>query len=177
MEPSEPSVGTAQGEIGEVGQFLLGVVERMDLGPFTLSKSEEDKFVVYQVEGEAAHGLTGGDGRTADAIQLIGNQVALLADEDAKRIVVDVEGNQDKRDHFLARMAERAAKRARETGRSVGLDPMNPRDRRGIHVALREADGVATMSIGEGRYRQVVVVPEGAPEYDEAVAASSSSEG
>ena len=45
---------------------------------------------------------------------------------------------------------------------------MNPRDRRVIHVALRESDGIATMSVGTGRYRQVVVVPEGAPEYEQA---------
>jgi hypothetical protein len=50
----------------------------------------------------------------------------------------------------------------------VALDPMNPKDRRAIHVALRGTPGIATMSIGSGRYRQVLVVPEGAPEYDEA---------
>ena len=46
---------------------------------------------------------------------------------------------------------------------------MNAKDRRAIHIALREEDGIATMSIGDrGDYRQVVVVPEGAPEYEEA---------
>ena len=46
---------------------------------------------------------------------------------------------------------------------------MNGKDRRAIHVALREEDGIATMSVGEGQYRQVVVVPEGADEYEEAL--------
>jgi len=50
----------------------------------------------------------------------------------------------------------------------VALDPMNGKDRRAIHVALRDEDGIATMSVGEGQYRQVVVVPEGADEYEEA---------
>jgi hypothetical protein len=50
---------------------------------------------------------------------------------------------------------------------------MNGRDRRIIHLAVRDADGVASMSVGEGRYRQVVVVPEGAPEYDEALRQSA----
>ena len=40
-------------------------------------------------------------------------------------------------------------------------------------IKIREEEGVATMSIGEGRYRQVLVVPEGAPEYDDAVSESS----
>ena len=54
---------------------------------------------------------------------------------------------------------------------------MSPRDRRSIHVALRETEGVATMSVGEGRYRQVLVVPEGAAEYEEARSASDGGAG
>ena len=72
-------------------------------------------------------------------------------------------------------MAERAADRAVESGRALALDAMNGRDRRIVHLALKERDGVATMGIGEGRYRQVLVVPEGAPEFDEAVASSQAS--
>jgi hypothetical protein len=42
-------------------------------------------------------------------------------------------------------------------------------------VALRDATDVATMSVGEGRYRQVMVVPEGAPEFEEARSAGEPS--
>ena len=171
-EPSAPSVGTAQGEIGEIGAFVLGVVERMDLGPFEISIQTEDNFEAFQISGEAAQGLTAGDGRAPEALQLLANQAAGIVHEDPPRVVVDVEGNRDKREAFLARAADRAAKRAMETGRSVALDPMNGKDRRDIHVALRDAQGVATMSIGEGGYRQVLVVPEGAPEWADAQAAN-----
>jgi len=106
-------------------------------------------------------------------LQLVANQVSMRQSEDAPRIVVDVDGGGDEREDTLTRLADRAVKRARDTGRSIGLDPMNSRDRRAIHLAIKEEDGVATMSIGEGRYRQVLVVPEGAPEYDDAVAESS----
>ena len=81
-----------------------------------------------------------GDGRTPDAIQLLANQASARRSEDAPRIVIDVEGNHERREAFLTRVAERAAGRARETGRTVALDPMGPRDRRSIHVALREAE-------------------------------------
>ena len=90
--------------------------------------------------------------------------------------IVDVEGSSEKRETFLARLAERAARRSSDTKRSVALDPMNPKDRRIIHVALRDVDGVATMSVGSGRYRQVVVVPEGSPAYEEAQRASRDSD-
>lgn len=148
----------------------------MGLGPFRIVKeTEEERFIAFQITGAAADGLTAGDGRTPDAIQLLANQAASRNDEDPKRIIIDVEGNRGRRDDFVERVAERAARRAQDTGRTVALEPMSPRDRRIIHVALRESDGVATMSRGEGRYRQVLVVPEGAPEYEEAEQASRAS--
>lgn len=172
LAPAEdlgPSKGEAKGDIGPVGEFVLGVIERMDLGPFEITKeAEEEKFIVFQVTGAAANGLTAGDGRTPDAIQLLANQAAGQQEEEPKRIIVDVEGNRGRRDDFLERVAERAAKRAEDTGRTVALEPMGPRDRRIIHVALRDTEGVETLSRGEDRYRQVLVVPEGAAEYDEA---------
>lgn len=167
------SKGTPKGDIGPIGEFLLGAVERMKLGSFEISESSEGDFLIYQLSGPAADALQSGDGRATDALQLVANQVSMRQSEDSPRIVVDVEGGGDEREQTLGRLADRAVKRARETGRSIALDPMNGRDRRTIHIKIREIDDVATMSIGEGRYRQVLVVPEGAPEYDEAVSESS----
>jgi spoIIIJ-associated protein len=174
-EPSGPSVGTARGELGAVGDYVKGLIERMGLGAFEIERIEQEGVEVFRIEGDAAQGLTGGDGRSPDAIQLLANQASAQSGEDAPRIVVDVAGNHEKREAFLFRVAERAAARARETGRTVALDPMGPRDRRSIHVALRDAADVATMSVGSGSYRQVMVVPEGAPEYEEARSASEGS--
>lgn len=166
--PSEPSVGTARGELGEVGTFLLGLMERMDVGPFEIGESQEGKLVVFEVRGAAARALASGDGRAVDALQLLANQVAIRMSSEPQRVVVDVEGNAEARESFLSRLAHRMAGRSLQTRRAVALDPMNPKDRRIIHLALRDEQGVATMSIGEGRYRQVVVVPRGAPEFEEA---------
>ena len=174
---AEPvSKGTVQGEVGPIGEFVLGVVERMALGEFEISENTEGEFLIYQLSGPAAEEVGSGDGRAVDALQLLANQVAMIGSEDAPRVVVDAEGNAERRSSFLNRIAERAAGRARDTGRSVALDPMNARDRRAIHLALRDAEEVATMSIGTGRYRQVVVVPEGSPEFEEARQSSVAAE-
>ncbi len=177
-EPSKPksdSKGTAKGELGELGEFLLGAVERLKLGSFEICEVSEDDFLVYQIAGEACAELGSGDGRAVDALQLLVNQVAKRAMEEPPRVVVEVEGSDDRRSDALVRLAKRAADRASETGRAVALDPMNSRDRRIIHLELKERDEIATMSIGSTRYRQVVVVPEGADEYEEAQESAKSS--
>jgi spoIIIJ-associated protein len=174
----EPSVGTPRGSLGESGKYILGIVERLDVGPFEIGESEEGELIVCDVKGDAAAALAGGEGRAVDALQLLVNQAAMQRAEDgeAKRVVLDIEGNADAREGFLERLAERVVRRAREGARAVALDPMNGRDRRIIHLAVREHEGMATMSVGEGRYRQVVVVPEGADEYDEAVRQTEAAE-
>jgi len=154
--------------MGEIGEFTLGVLERMNLGPFQISESNDSGLIVLQVSGPAAKVLAAGEGRSIDAIQLLANQVSVRISPDRQRVVVDVEGGAEAREEFLTKLADRVAKRALQTGRAVALDPMNGRDRRMIHVALRDRDNVATMSEGEGRYRQVVVVPEGADEFEDA---------
>ena len=167
-----PSVGSVTGELEEIGRFLLGTIERMELGPFEISESEDGEIIVLQVKGPAAQVLSSGQGRTVDALQLLVNQVSARISPDRQRVVIDVEGNADAREEFLGKLAERVAKRALQTGRAVALDPMNGRDRRLIHMALRDREDVATMSEGEGRYRQVVVVPESSDEFEEARAQS-----
>lgn len=168
--PSGPSKGTATTALGEIGQFVCGLVERMGVGSFEISESDATEgMIALQLSGAGAARLAGGDGRTIEAVQLLANQASMRAGgDDAKRVVVEVEGNEDERSAFLEKIADRAAQRATETGRPVALEAMSPKDRRVIHVALREVDGVATMTVGDGRYRQVVVVPESAPEYEEA---------
>ncbi|HYB13358.1 MAG TPA: R3H domain-containing nucleic acid-binding protein [Myxococcota bacterium] len=167
-EREEPSVGTARSALTPVGEFVLGLLERMEVGPFELSEGREGDLIAISLRGPAAMKVTAGDARSIDAIQLLANQALPRTGDENLRVVVDAEGDSDRREAYLARLAERAAQRASETGRSVAIDPMNPKDRRIVHVALREFDGVVTMSVGSGRYRQVVVVPEGAPEYEEA---------
>lgn len=165
---TEPSVGSATGDLGAIGEFVLGALERIDVGPFEISETNDGELVAIEIGGAAAAQLVGSDGRAVDALQLLANQVAGRESDTPPRVVLDVEGDSDAREDRLVHLAEQIAKRAIDSGRSVRLDPMNGRDRRQIHLALKDMDNVVTMSSGEGRYRQVLVVPEGAPEYEEA---------
>jgi spoIIIJ-associated protein len=162
-------VGSSVGELGEIGDFVLGVMERMDLGAFEISESSDGELIVVEVKGAATRELAGGGGRIVDALQLLTNQASARIYPDRKRVVIDIEGNAEAREEFLTKLADRVAKRALQTGRAVALDPMSGRDRRTIHVALRDRDDVVTISEGSGRFRQVVVVPEGSDEFDEAL--------
>lgn len=147
-------------------------MERLRIGDLEIAESSEGDMLVIQMSGDGVNNLHSADARATDALQLLANQAANQADEDAPRVVIEIDGESDDREESLKELAARALKRARSSERSIALDPMSPRDRRVIHLAVRDEDGVATMSIGSGRFRQVLVVPEGAREYEEALESS-----
>ncbi len=111
------------------------------------------------IVGEGAGIVIGRYGQTLDAVEYLLNRIASHETEAPVRIAIDVEGYRERRQESLEHTARRAAEKARHTGRPVTLNPMSPRDRRIVHVALSDERGVTTRSQGEGSYRRVVVVP------------------
>ena len=124
----EPSVGKAAGALSPIGEFVLGLIERLEAGPFELAESGENETIAIRLSGAAAQTIAAGDARTIDAIQLLANQVSMRDGDDAKRVVVEAEGDLARREYSHGSPSARRA--VPETGRSVAIDPMSPRDRR-----------------------------------------------
>ena len=104
--------------------------------------------------------LIGKHGQTLDAIERILNCIVNKVSLAKKRVFVDTEGYRERREERLIEMANQIADKVRYTGRDVVLAPMSARDRRVIHVALKEDEIVSTYSQGEGDMRRVVVTAQ-----------------
>lgn len=168
--PRPASENGGDEELSDSGEFVAGLIEYMKLGTFDINEREDGKLLIVQLSGPAIEKLiANGGGRVIDSIQFLSNQADLRREGEGRKIVIEAAGNEDKQREYLEKLALRAAKKAEETGKSIALDPMNSRDRRMVHMVLKDAKDLATMSVGEGNYRRVVVVPKGAPEYEEAL--------
>ena len=75
------------------------------------------------------------------------------------RVIVDVEDYRKRREERLEERARELAERVRETGREEELDPMNSYERKLVHDAVADIDGVETVSRGEEPERYVVISP------------------
>jgi spoIIIJ-associated protein len=71
---------------------------------------------------------------------------------------VDVEDYRGRRERQLVEVARRAAERVLQTGTMLQLDPMPALERRWVHLALRDIEGVSTQSIGEEPMRRIVII-------------------
>lgn len=76
-----------------------------------------------------------------------------------RRIVVDSEGFRDQKEAELKEIAARVSERVRMTGQEEELGRMNPYERRIVHMAVAELDGVTTESEGDGVMKRLIILP------------------
>lgn len=138
---------------------LRELLERMAMDVDVGVVAQDDEQVELDVRGEDAEHLVGKKGQVLDALQMIVNKVVKRQSAGAL-IVVDAEGYRERRTESLVKLAHRVKDEALNSRRVVALNPMSARDRRVIHMTLRDVDGVSTRSEGEGLERRLLIVPE-----------------
>lgn len=119
--------------------------------------SKTDGSVVFKLHGDDMGILIGKHGQTLDSLQYLTNLVANKNSEERVRVIIDVEDYRDRRIETLTRLAYRLADKVKRTGERVALEPMNPHERKIIHMALQGDRRVTTLSEGDGPFRHVVI--------------------
>lgn len=115
---------------------------------------------VIDIEGDDSGLLIGRRGETLQAFQFLVNIIARASVSEPARISIDVERYLQRRDQTLQELAHKVADRVATSGRGVSLEPMSPRERRVIHLALADSTEVSTYSQGIGPDRKVSIDPK-----------------
>ncbi|MHB0876920.1 MAG: RNA-binding cell elongation regulator Jag/EloR, partial [Anaerolineae bacterium] len=158
VEPSAPRDSTGEAETARLilDELLkrMGVRARVDV-----QLADGDEPLRLNVSGKNLGMLIGRRGDTLAAIQFLTRLMVSHQLERWVNLVVDVDDYRRKREETLQRLALRMAEQATETGRVQELEPMPAAERRIVHLALRDFDGVSTQSAGEGEARRVTIIP------------------
>ena len=129
-------------------------------GSVSIRAAEEPGTVILDVTGDSGGLLIGRRGQTLDALEYVINRIAARhEDGDTGRVTIDVERYRERRREYLTTLALRLADKAKKTGHAVTLNPMTPRDRRIVHLALKDDPAVDTLSHGDGHFRKVMILP------------------
>ncbi len=166
-EPPEVDVGQPSdaeaGDHDQVIEMAKNAVERIVSsivdGASVAVEAERDT-VKLLVEGGNSAILIGKHGRTLDAIQYIVQKIAYKKRNTRLRISVDVEGYRDRRKASLTQLALRLGEKVKRSGKPATVSPMNAYDRRIIHIALKDDNGVRTQSMGNRSFRKLVIYPQ-----------------
>lgn len=143
-------------------EFVTHVIEDMEVDcEVVLTRAEDDNHDEIRIEivGKDSARVIGKKGQVLQALQFLTHRVVNRPGEEKRHILVDAEGYRSRRDDNLATMARKLGKEALKLGKIITFEPMNPRDRRVVHMALAKFEGVITKSEGEGDDRRVQIIP------------------
>lgn len=164
--PFDPQAAGAEGR-----RILEGILDRMGVDGYVNVQhstaagpdGETQHSIMLYVEGldeETVGLMIGRRGETLRSMQFLLNTLVNRHIGRWPQIVIDVGNYRQRRQESLEGLARRVADQVRTTGRPQVLDPMQPYDRRIIHMALREDSTVYTESSGEGESRKITVFPK-----------------
>ena len=152
--------------------FLEGLVSAAGLKGSVSAKVEGENIDI-DVLGDDLGFLVGTKGATLLALQDLTRVVSQrrLGDHET-RLRVDVAGYREKRREALSRFALKVAEDVKTSGQARALEPMNSSDRKIVHDALTEVEGISTRSEGSDPFRRVVVALASISEDSESVSDS-----
>ncbi|GIV01959.1 MAG: single-stranded DNA-binding protein [Fimbriimonadales bacterium] len=159
--PTEAQPITATEEDGERARAL--VEEMLAQAGFEVEVTVESltgKYVNLKLQGPDEELIQQKKGAVLDAIQFLGNALYSHGRQESARLTVDVGAYRSKRQQVLEKLARDIAALVIEKQEEAVLDPLPAHERRIIHNALKDMEGVETYSEGEEPQRYVVIAPK-----------------
>ncbi|MGR5590846.1 RNA-binding cell elongation regulator Jag/EloR [Peptoniphilus grossensis] len=142
-------------------EFISKILDTFELDN-SVEMELKDNVLTINVNGDENRLgiLIGKRGVTLDSIQYILNLIVNKKSSRYIRVNLDSSGYREKRKETLINLAKKMANKVTKTGRSVKLEPMNSYERKIIHTALQDYEGVLTHSEGKDPFRKVVIQKE-----------------
>jgi len=161
VEAQDEVAGPApeDGKADKAMNFLGEVIAKMGVNAEATLVKNDARQVEIDIAGPDASILIGKRGATLFALQFLANRVVNRGPQGRRYVVLDVEGYRARREKGLAAVAVKLGEQAVREGKVITFDPMSPRERRVVHLALAKFPGVRTESSGEGESRRVQIIP------------------
>ncbi len=136
--------------------YITSVLRAMEIeAKYTVYQNETG--AVIDIDSDNNGTVIGRRGETLDSLQYLCSIISNKGDKDYYRITINCLGYRQKRRETLEQLAAKVAKTVLRTGRPQPLEPMNPYERRVIHSAIAEIEGVSSRSTGDEPYRKIII--------------------
>ena len=161
-EPDDAAGGEARAaEPAEVEDLARKILGGLGL-ELVVAARDAGETIELDISGGDREFLLDRKGEALNALQYLLNRVVYRG-RAGKKIHLDSEGYRRLREDEIVEIARRTAEQVRARGEESLLSPLNPYERRLVHLALAEIDGVATRSVGDGFLKRIAIFPTGKP--------------
>lgn len=141
-------------------EYLANILKLMHVDFDEINTSLMAGRVMVDIKTKESNLLIGKNGQTLEAIEAVTNLMLSREPKTRTKALVDIEGYRQRQDERLQALAKKSAEQVRTTGNIFKFDPMSSRDRRVIHLTLKNDPDIDTFSEGDGAYRRVVIKPK-----------------
>jgi len=144
----------------DIAEFVQNVVNAMG-ATLTTSVEETPDGTRINIEGEDGGVFVRRGGEGLQALQHLVATAFRRQLGDDQRIVIDCNGFRKEKDAELKQMAKFIAEKAKSSGAPQEMGPLNPYERRIVHMAIAEDPAVSSESIGDAFMKTVIISLKG----------------
>lgn len=160
-ESTEPEIEASQEDADKLLGILNHLLASSELDAEAKITALNGRYVHIDIDGQEVGYLVGRRGEVLNSIQYLMNVISARQLNNGVRVVVEGDSYRERRANSLGDMAKKIAAQVIERGEEAVLDALPAFERRIIHQALVEIEGVNTYSEGEEPNRCVVIAPAG----------------
>jgi spoIIIJ-associated protein len=145
-------------EVAVAKELTIGLLDRMGV-KVEVEGFLKEETLYLEIKGDEEGILIGRHGRTLESLQILINRMVNKRLAKPLRVALDIDDYRKRRADTLTKMAVRIGEKAKSKGHPLSIGPFDARDRRLIHIALKEDPSLRTESLGEGDLKKITIIP------------------
>ena len=153
------SKSNTNGSLNALKDILESIIKEIEPEAY-VKVNIEDEEPVLNIMGDGSGIFIGKKGQTLAALQFVLNKIRLNQLSDLPHVTVDSESYRSRHKNTIISLANRLSEKAKKRNGPVSTNPLNPSDRRIVHMELKKDSELTTWSKGEGSLKRVIIAPK-----------------
>lgn len=150
----------------KIKEFTEGILQKIKAEYTSVQVSIKDRKYYVDIKSNDPGFLIGKEARMLDSMQHLLNQMINKQEKKQLKLKVDVDGYRDRRKQALLDKVKDISAKVKDKGRSITLEPLHAANRRVVHKFVEKDKELRTMTIGDGEFKRVVILPSSASSDD-----------
>jgi spoIIIJ-associated protein len=145
--------------LDDAKQVLQEILDKMQFLAIVEAKMEGER-VLLNIKGEDLGRIIGKEGASLHAFEILVSSIMSRIYDEPVKIDIDAADYRAKRKAAVERLANDVVEEVLSTGKPKEMRQLDARDRRIVHMHLKDNQSVKTESTGQGRDRKLIISPQ-----------------
>ncbi len=153
---------SSNGSLNILKDILENIIKEIEPEAYVKIDTDNEE-PVLNIIGDGSGIFIGKKGQTLTALQFVMNKIRLNKSNDLPHVTVDSESYRSRHKNTIISLSKRLSEKAKKRNGPVSTNPLNPSDRRIVHMELKKDSELTTWSKGEGSLKRVIIAPKKQP--------------